>query len=94
MIPSYLQTLFWDANLDTFQPEAYPDYTILRILEYGGEEAVSWMRCAFPEAEIRRVLCADRRLSRRSAQYWALVYGIPSSEVAALDQSRRSPQPS
>jgi hypothetical protein len=89
MIPSYLQTIFWDTNLDTFTPEAYPDYTIFRVLEYGDEEAVTWMRRTFPESEVRRVLCTERRLSRRSANYWALVYGIPSREVAALDESRR-----
>ena len=78
MIPSNLQALFWDANLDTFQPEAYPDYTIFRVLEYGDEEAVRWMRQTFSEAEIRRVLGTEHRLTRKSANYWALVYEIPS----------------
>ena len=89
MIPSHLQTLFWDTNLSTFKPEAYPDYTIFRILEHGDEEALVWMRQTFPESEVRRVLSTERRLSRKSANYWALVYGIPSREVAALDESRR-----
>lgn len=88
MIPSNLQTLFWDTNLDTFQPEAYPDYTIFRVLEYGDEDAVAWMRQTFPEAEVRRVLCSEHRLSRKSANYWALVYGVPSREVAALHEGR------
>jgi len=88
MIPSHLQTLFWETNLDTFHPEAYPDYTIFRILEHGDEAAVTWMRQTFAECEVRRVLCAERRLSRKSANYWALVYGIPSHEVAALAESR------
>ncbi|MGB9236814.1 MAG: hypothetical protein WCC04_20590 [Terriglobales bacterium] len=88
MIPSNLRTLFWDTNLDTFQPEAYPDYTIFRVLEHGDEEAVVWMRQTFPESEVRRVLCLEHRLSRKSANYWALVFGIPSREVAALQESR------
>ena len=53
MIPNQLQVLFWDANPDTFNPAAYPDYTIFRILEYGDEEAVAWMRGLFSETEIR-----------------------------------------
>jgi len=88
MIPSHLQTLFWDTNLDTFHPENYPDYTILRILEHGDEAAAAWMRQTFAESEIRRVLSTERRLSRKSANYWALVYGIPSREVAALYEGR------
>ncbi|HYW47961.1 MAG TPA: hypothetical protein VE959_34160 [Bryobacteraceae bacterium] len=88
MIPGYLQTLFWDTNLNTFNPAAHPDYTILRVLEFGGEDAVAWMRATFPEAEIRRVLRSERRLSPKSANFWALIYRIPPHEVAALAQSR------
>lgn len=87
MIPSELQTLFWDTNLDSFSPEAHPDYTIFRVLEYGGEPAVVWLRKTFTESEIRRVLHTERRLSRKSANFWALVYGIPSCEVAALNET-------
>lgn len=88
MIPRHLHTLFWDTKLDTFRPEAYPDYTILRVLEHGDDQAVTWMRQTFPESEVRRVLSTERRLSRKSANYWALVYGIPSGDVAALHESR------
>ena len=88
MIPSNLQTLFWDTNLETFKPEAYPDYTIYRVLELGDDEAVTWLRQTFSEPEIRRVLSTERRLSPKSANFWALVYGVPSREVAALNGSR------
>jgi hypothetical protein len=88
MIPSNLQTLFWDTNLETFMPEAYPDYTIFRVLELGDETAIAWLRQTFSEAEIRRVLSAERRLSEKSANFWALVYKVPSREVAALNSSR------
>jgi len=69
MIPRYLLSIFWDTNLDTLKPEAYPDYTIFRVLEYGDEEAAMWISQTFPEAEVRRVLCAEHRLSRKSANY-------------------------
>ena len=88
MIPSNLHTLFWDANLDTFVPEAYPDYTIFRVLELDDEAAVFWMRQIFSEPEIPRVLKTERRLTPKSANFWALVYGVPSHEVAALDNGR------
>ncbi len=88
MIPSNLWALFWDTNLDTFTPEAYPDYTIFRVLELGDEAAVAWLRRTFSEADIRRALSTERRLSAKSANFWALVYGLPSREVAALNGSR------
>ncbi|MDD5542728.1 MAG: hypothetical protein PHX83_06100 [Acidobacteriia bacterium] len=84
MIPQHLHSLFWDVNPDTFNPAAHPDYSIARVLEFGDERAIGWMREAFPEAEIKRVIRTERRLSRKSANFWALVYKISSDEVAAL----------
>lgn len=88
MIPSHVRALFWDVDADTFQPEAYPDYTIFRVLEYGDVEEVAWLRQTFSEGEIRRALRAESRLSEKSANFWALVYEVPSREVAALNRDR------
>lgn len=87
MIPRHLHPLFWDVNLDNFNPAAYPDYTIARVLELGDENAVKWMKATFPEADVRRVIATERRLSRKSANFWALVYGIPPNDVAALQSA-------
>lgn len=84
MVPNALQPLFWDTNLAAFEPSAYPDYTIFRVLEYGGGPAVAWLRENFDASEIRRVIRTERRLSPKSATFWALVYGILGAEVAAL----------
>jgi hypothetical protein len=42
------------------------------------------MRENFGTPEIRRVICGERRLSAKSATFWALVYGIPETAVGAL----------
>jgi hypothetical protein len=84
MIPQYLHTLFWDTNLNNFSPTDYPEYTILRVLEYGDRDAVAWLRQTFSEAQIVKVLRTERRLSRKSANFWALIYGITPHDVAAL----------
>lgn len=71
-------------NRDNFNPIEYPQYTIARILELGDDDAVQWMKQTFSEAEIRNVITTDRTISRKSAHYWALVYRIAPSDVAAL----------
>jgi hypothetical protein len=86
MVPNTLQPLFWDTNVSTFQPSSYPDYTILRVLEYGDDEAIAWLRETFSATEILRVIRTERRLSPKSATFWALIYGIPEAEVAVLVQ--------
>jgi len=57
-------------------------------LELGDEAAVEWLRQTFPEGEIRRVLSTERRLSEKSANFWALVYGVPSREASGVKVSR------
>ena len=84
MMPRQLRPLFWDVEWQTFDPASFPDYTIARILEYGDREAVTWLRRTFSQQEIKRVISNERRLSPRSANFWALAYGIPPDEVAAL----------
>jgi hypothetical protein len=42
------------------------------------------MRQTFSETEIVKVVRIERRLSRKSANFWALTYGISHDEVAAL----------
>lgn len=84
MIPQYLRTLFWDVNLNDFTPADFPDYTIARVLEYGDREAVAWLRRNFTEAQITNVLRTERRLSRKSANFWALIYSISLDDVAAF----------
>jgi hypothetical protein len=86
MIPSNLRALFWDVDLDSFNPAVYPEYTILRVLEYGDEDAVAWLRKAFSPEQICGVLRTERRLSQKAATFWALVYGIPADEAAALKE--------
>ncbi len=83
-VPKNIAHLFWDVNIETFDPLAYPHYTISRVLEFGDEEAATWIRELFSEAEIKSVIKSDQRLSPKSANFWAIMFGIPFGEVAAL----------
>jgi hypothetical protein len=84
VIPNHVRPLFWDVDADHLDPRSYPRYTIARILEWGDERAYSWLKDIFTEEEIKDVVLRERRLTRKSANYWALVYGLPRDEVAAL----------
>ncbi len=76
--------MFWDTDAETFDPTAYPVYAIERVLEYGDDNAVAWLRRTFTEAQIQDVLRTDRHLTPLSANFWALVFGVPAQEVASL----------
>jgi len=87
MVPKHLRSLFWDVDVELFDPVAYPRYVIQRVLEYGDEDAVAWMRSLFDREQIVDVLRTDRALTPLSANFWALVLGVPAHEVVALRMS-------
>ena len=83
-LPETLAPLFWDIDTRAFDPAAWPEYTLSRVLEYGDDEAVAWMRVSFSRDQIVHAVRSDRMLTPKSANYWALVYGVPREEVRAL----------
>ena len=83
-MPQYLYTLFWNTNIENFDPLSFPTYTIGRILEYGNQDAIAWLKDTFSDTQIIDVVRNERRLSRRSANFWVLVYGLSPDQVAAL----------
>lgn len=83
-IPVNIQHLFWDVNIETFNPLEFPEYTISRVLEFGNEAAAAWIKELFSEFEIKRVIKSDKRLSPKSANFWAIIFGVPVGEIAAL----------
>jgi uncharacterized protein DUF6922 len=87
-VPEELKALFWDTDLATFDPRAFPDYTIFRVLEHGDRPAIHWLQETFDGEAIRRIVRTERRMTPKSATFWALVYGIPEDEVAALRDVR------
>jgi len=91
VIPQHLCQFFWDIDPTDFDPAEYPQYTIGRVLEFGDQEALEWLKGTFSQESIKRVIYAERRLSHRSATYWALVYGIPREQVTALQQPEVTP---
>jgi hypothetical protein len=81
VIPQHARLLFWDIDIETFDPQAYPRYTIERVLEHGDEPDVAWLLQIVSRQQIQDVLRTTRRLSRRSARFWALVFGVPAAEL-------------
>lgn len=84
VVPEYIFPFFWDIDCKRFEPHRFPDYTILRILEYGDARAVKWLEETFETDKISAVIRNERRLTPRSARFWSLVYAIPESEVRVL----------
>jgi hypothetical protein len=85
-LPESLNALFWDINIQKFNPFDYPVYTIARILEFGDEEAFGWLKSNFSEETIKNVIKSNRQLSPRSANFWAVIFNVPINKVFSLNK--------
>lgn len=84
-VPEQLKHLFWDIDVNTLQLKKHRKYIIARVLEYGNEEAIRWLKSLYEDKEIKEVIKFERRLSRKSATFWARIFHIPRSQVASLN---------
>jgi hypothetical protein len=79
-----LQPLFWDVNIKEFNPKEHPDYTISRVLEFGDEAAFAWIKTIFSDTQIKNTIKSTRQISRKSANFWGIIYSIPPDEINVL----------
>jgi len=88
-LPSSLKSYFWDVNLEDLNSKQHSRFIIERILEYGDQEAVKWVQENYERERIEEVIKNSHKLSRKSANYWALVYNLNKDQVLCLKPSFR-----
>lgn len=66
--------------------QAYSRYVLAKLLEYGDEKAVSWIKRNFTKDQIEDILFHYRTVSPRSANFWAVIFNINRREVLCLQK--------
>jgi hypothetical protein len=64
----------------------HPRYIQERLLDRGDVAAVQWLHKTFSDDELRKTLKRSRNLTRRSANYWALVLNVPTADIRCLNR--------
>lgn len=83
-LPRFLSKLFWDVDFEHLSLTKHRNFVLRRVLDHGDPEAIAWMRQTFSPEEIRSSLKKYRGFSRKSANFWALVYDIGKDSVPCL----------
>lgn len=83
-LPKFLKEYFWDVDFNKLDFVERKIYILKRILEYGDEKAVAWMWKNFKKQEIRQSLTGFRSYSQKSANFWALILGVPKGKILCL----------
>jgi len=69
----FRQSLFWDTNPEKIDTEKNAPYIIERILDFGKDEEVRWLRKFYDPSVIKRVVENPRRLMPRTKSLWRLL---------------------
>lgn len=91
-IPKFLKKYFWDVDFPKLSKKNHSKFIIERILEYGDEKAVKWMRNNFKLNEIKDVLCKSRRLSQKSANFWQFIFNLNKNKILCFKKSFQEKQ--
>ncbi len=69
----FRQSLFWDVDPKTIDPEKNAVYIIERILDFGDDKEVRWMWEYYQKDLIRKVVETSRVLLPKSRALWELL---------------------
>ncbi|GAB4529265.1 MAG: hypothetical protein Kow0063_06170 [Anaerolineae bacterium] len=85
-LPDFLRPYFWEVDFDRLRLPEREVYVIERVLEYGEDRAIRWLKATVPPEKLAEVVRRSRRLSPNTANLWSLVLDIPRDEVRCLSE--------
>ena len=84
--PQSVKTLHWDTPWNNLDQKLHAKYIIERILEYGDIEEVKWLFGVYPQVEVTDVLKTSKRLSAKTAYFYAKYLKIPEKLILCIQQ--------
>lgn len=84
MIPSFVAKTLWDTPLANISFPKHAKFVVERVLEYGDLDAYHWARKQLGDEIIRETLRTSKRLTPKSANFYATILEVPKEEVLCL----------
>lgn len=80
-LPDFLEPYFWETDFASLRLPERQTYVIERVLEYGDDRAIRWLKATFTPETIADVVRHSRRISENTANLWALMLDIPKEHI-------------
>jgi hypothetical protein len=80
-LPQFLKRYFWDTDFAGLHLPERAYYVIERVVEYGDDAAIHWLKETFANEAIAQVVRESRAISHRTANLWSIFLGIPRKEI-------------
>jgi hypothetical protein len=78
--------LFWDTDKNTLDLSLHKRFIIERVLRFGMLSDIKWLLSIYNEQEIIEVVKTSKSIDRKTANFWAIHYGIDKDEVLCLNR--------
>lgn len=85
-LPDFLKPYFWEIDFSRLRLPQRQTYVIERVLEYGDDQAIHWLKQTFSPETIADVVRNSRRISSNTANLWALVLDIPKEQIRCFSK--------
>jgi hypothetical protein len=80
-LPRFLKRYLGEVKFEKVRLPERECYVVERLLEYGDDQAIHWLKETFALETIGRVVRESRAISHRTANLWGLFLGIPHGEI-------------
>jgi hypothetical protein len=78
--------LFWDTDKNNLDFSKHKRFIIERILRFGMLSDIKWLLSFYNEQEIIGVVKTSKSIDKKTANFWAIHYGIDKDEVLCLNR--------
>jgi hypothetical protein len=85
-LPTFLERYFWDVDFARVRLPERTFNVIERLIEYGDDAAIHWLKETFTPEAIASVVRESRSISRRTANLWGMFLGIPREEIRCFSK--------
>lgn len=69
----FRQSLFWDTDPKKLDIQKHAKYIIERIMDFGNDVEVKWMRQQYPKSLLAHVVKTSKVLQSNSKTLWTLL---------------------
>lgn len=82
-LPAHLRGYFWEYDAESLEWERSKHIIVLRLLQSGGMDTVTWLRSRLSDDEIRDFIARrqGRGIDPRRLRFWGVVLNLPRPTV-------------
>lgn len=85
-LPEFLRPHFWDVRFENLDLDKKPRFILKRIINRGDTSALRWAKTKFSNDDIRELIMTTRDISRKTANFWAMILGVDPKRVPCLQK--------